>query len=380
MSFQNPFSNFSSHPVFKIASVYLVSAWLIIQVAATIFPVFSISNNWLKGLVIVLVVGFLITTAWTWYKSSKTLSRPHQKKFNLAMIGGMTLIFGIGLTLFINRISGEKSLSEAVKNERVAVPFFNNETGDVTLDGLGSYLSLVLTEGFKEIGVKTVNTNTVRQCMRFVNYFPGNIENQISFTEATGAGLTINGNIYLEEDSILTVKSILTDALTGEEIKYFPEIKGTKNDRKALSNDLKQKILGYWVNQEEVKKGKFKAPNYDAYLANVEGDEVFWFFDQSIPLYEKALALDSNFYMNYIDLSIAYNNTLQTTKRKVLLDRLYAKRDLLTQYEKILLDRELAWSRKDRKGYLDKCLEAFELDPKNFGDNFFCRVCQQYFS
>ena len=41
-------------------------------------------------------------------------------------------------------------------------------------------------------------------------------------------------------------------------------------------------------------------------------------------------------------------------KRKIILDRINANRDLLTEYEKITLDRELAWSRKDKEEYLDK--------------------------
>lgn len=371
MSTNNPFPKFSSHPVFKAISIYLVTAWLILQVAATTFPVFEISNTWLKGLIGLLFFGLLVTIGLSWSRSRKKTEASSRKKFSLVLIGSMVLLFGIGLSLFISRVYGNGKLPAAIQDERVAVPFFNNETGDSFLDGLGSYLSLVLTEGFKEIEVKTVNTNTIRQCMQFVNYYPGNIENKISFSEATGAQLTVNGNIYIEEDSILIVKSILTDAVTGEELKYFPEIRGSVNDRKAFSNKLKQKVLGYWVNQEEVEKGKFKAPNYDAYLTNNAGDEVFWIYDQSIPLYEKALDLDSNYHLNYIDLAIAYNNTGQVEKRKRILDRLSAKREVLTKYEKIVLDRELAWSIKDRRRYLDRCLEAFELDPKSPGDNFF---------
>ena len=52
--------------VIRMAGLYLVGAWLLVQVASTLFPAFGVPGWALRGLVIVLALGFVPTLVFAW--------------------------------------------------------------------------------------------------------------------------------------------------------------------------------------------------------------------------------------------------------------------------------------------------------------------------
>jgi adenylate cyclase len=52
--------------VIRMAGLYLVGAWLLVQVASTLFPAFNVPDGALRGLVIVLVLGFIAALGFSW--------------------------------------------------------------------------------------------------------------------------------------------------------------------------------------------------------------------------------------------------------------------------------------------------------------------------
>jgi len=52
--------------VIRMAGLYLVGAWLLVQVAGTVLPWFSVSASVLRGLVLVLALGFVPALAFAW--------------------------------------------------------------------------------------------------------------------------------------------------------------------------------------------------------------------------------------------------------------------------------------------------------------------------
>jgi hypothetical protein len=63
--------------VFRLAGLYLVSAWLIIQVAETVLPVFGVSDAVLRTLFILLALGFLpaVVVSWIYELTAQGLVR-----------------------------------------------------------------------------------------------------------------------------------------------------------------------------------------------------------------------------------------------------------------------------------------------------------------
>ena len=60
------FSELKRRNVFRVGVAYVVSAWLLIQVAETIFPLFGFGDTPARIVVIVLTVGFIPTVMLSW--------------------------------------------------------------------------------------------------------------------------------------------------------------------------------------------------------------------------------------------------------------------------------------------------------------------------
>ena len=60
------FSELKRRSVFRVAIAYIAGAWIIVQVAETLFPVFDVSEAYLRLLVVLLVVGFLPVVVLSW--------------------------------------------------------------------------------------------------------------------------------------------------------------------------------------------------------------------------------------------------------------------------------------------------------------------------
>ena len=52
--------------VFRVALFYVVSAWLVIQVAETILPMFDVPDGALRAVVVILALGFPVALIFAW--------------------------------------------------------------------------------------------------------------------------------------------------------------------------------------------------------------------------------------------------------------------------------------------------------------------------
>ena len=65
----NLFQQLKRRNVFRMAGLYLVGAWLLVQVASTLFPAFGVPGWALRGLVIVLALGFVPALMFATFRS-----------------------------------------------------------------------------------------------------------------------------------------------------------------------------------------------------------------------------------------------------------------------------------------------------------------------
>ncbi len=101
--------------VFRVGIAYLAGAWLLIQIAETLFPVFELPNSSIRVVVIVLGVGFVLALILAWvfeltpggrcfYRLGATYieafepesSIPHFEKALLLGAGQLDAAYGIG--------------------------------------------------------------------------------------------------------------------------------------------------------------------------------------------------------------------------------------------------------------------------------------------
>ena len=66
--------------VIRVAGLYLVAAWLVVQVAETVLPVFETPGWVLKALIVLLALGFIpmLVFSWAFELTPEGLKREHE--------------------------------------------------------------------------------------------------------------------------------------------------------------------------------------------------------------------------------------------------------------------------------------------------------------
>lgn len=381
MSQNQFFQELKRRHVFKVASIYVVTTWLIIQVVATTFPMFGFSERWQQLIVILLIIGFPIALVLAWAQEVQA-AEPNQTKSSafptklkrgllysamllMAIAGGFLLYWRLGA-------ANSSNLPKEVlsKETNLAVMAFENQTGDNDVAFLGSYLSEVISQGFMALdSIKIVNPATVRQ---FIKFNERNLDTLVNIHDYTKADYVINGSYYSKGDS-LEIKAYLSEAKSGHSVFYFPAYSGSKSDYEGLAGLIQQKILGYWVNQEDLNKNKYKPPHYQAWLEYSKGAKL-WERDnvQAAVHLTNALEIEPTFFPAY---SVLYWTYLQEPYREAKADSLHlAMEKYLPEasiYEKELWEannfsRLQNWDALEKKAY-----KIFLRDPQNSLDNYY---------
>ncbi len=296
-------------------------------------------NKWLMpsiiGMLFLAVIGY-----WQWMpNNSMKLNEPEQ-------------------------LTANTPLPPNVLNERVAIIPIQNNTTDKELDILGKMAADWITRGLMEIEeAEVVSPYTVRHHLAAVGILPGNSAGKSSFSELTGARNFIDGSFYQEGDELIFNLKIV-DAIKGNILYHFDQIRGNIQEKEILIAQLQEKISGYWVAKELVDRKKIKAPNYQAYQLYIE-------LLQTVPssdALKTILELDSTFYLprlRYLNISrIGFNSD-----NKIHFEFLERHLAQMSSYEK-------SWFSFLKNLYLGDALKAFEAVnalrkkyPKDFAVN-----------
>lgn len=375
------FQELKRRHVFKVASIYVVTSWLILQVVATTFPMLGLPERWQQLIVILLLIGFPIALVLAWAQEVQA-AEPDQTKSSvfstklkrgllysamllMAIAGGFLLYWRLGT-------ANSSNLPKEVfsKETNLAVMAFENQTGGNDMAFLGSYLSEVISQGFMALdSIKIVNPATVRQ---FIKFNERNMDTLVNIHDYTKADYVINGSYYSKGDS-LELKAYISEARSGHSVFYFPTYSGSKSDYEGLAGLIQQKILGYWVDQEDLNKNKYKPPHYQAWMEYSKGAKL-WLRDnvQAAVHLTKALEIEPTFFLAYSSLYWTY---LHEPYREAKADSLHlAMEKYLPEasiYEKELWEannfhRLQNWDALEKKTY-----KIFLRDPQNLLDNYY---------
>ena len=123
--------------IFKVASIYAVTAWLIIQIVATTFPIFEFPSWSQKLIVVLILIGFPIALILAWAQESKineiseeeNATEPSSKRAAWVVPTFVGLMGIAALTLWFvtapDKVE-EQLLSVEIREERVGVAIFEN--------------------------------------------------------------------------------------------------------------------------------------------------------------------------------------------------------------------------------------------------------------
>jgi adenylate cyclase len=275
--------------VFKSAITYLVVAWVIAQVSSIVFPTFDIPPYFMKTLIVILIIGFLVNLVFAWiYELTPT---------------GIRKTKGVEM----QTLKSEQRNNVLINDNKklVVLPFQN-----ISSDNDSNYFSDGLTEeiiirlsGIKELDIASRSTS-----MRY----------RESELDIVSLGRELNARFLLQG----TVRK-----LKGE-LKISTELIDVEKDSQLWAEIYHGKIEDVFIIQEQVSKkivkslklqlspkervalGKRATMNSDAYDANLRAREFLFRYTKSylllsIDLFQNAIDLDSKYAAAYAGMSEA---------------------------------------------------------------------------
>jgi tetratricopeptide (TPR) repeat protein len=167
--------------------------------------------------------------------------------------------------------------------------------------------------------------------------------------EKVNAGTVVSGSYYLSGDN-LNFRANITDIKNQKLLFSIGPVTGSKISPTAVMDKLKEEIMGalaaYFSPFLEYPPGS-NTPTFAAFQEFKIGSEVFGIdYTRAISHFKRAVELDPDFYLAEIYIAISYGNQGEYARADTILQRLYEKRDRLTNYERYMLE----WYRAQLKG------------------------------
>ena len=190
---------------------------------------------------------------------------------------------------------------------RVIVAAFHNETGDTALSQLGAVAADWVSRGLAE-------THAVEVADPLLSMAQGAPVDPRVIGRGARAGIVVVGSYARQGDSI-AMDARLVDANTGRVVRTTKTATAAVSEPLVAVTDMRQRVVGALAAEVDPVIGRLvreasQPPTYDAYLAWVEGLDLFSRrdFNASVRPFLQAAVLDSSFVSPRIWAMAAYGN------------------------------------------------------------------------
>ncbi|MEJ2515794.1 MAG: hypothetical protein P8102_11290 [Gammaproteobacteria bacterium] len=137
------FSELKRRNVFRAAAAYVAVAWLLIQVAETVFPAFGLGDEILRALIIALAIGFVpaVALAWAFELTPQGIRREQDvdhdselaRRTNRILDRGITVVLALGLAYF----AYDKFLLDPARDRERETEIAEQARSDALLESYG---------------------------------------------------------------------------------------------------------------------------------------------------------------------------------------------------------------------------------------------------
>jgi TolB-like protein/Tfp pilus assembly protein PilF len=358
----NFISELKRRNVIRMAGLYLVGAWLITQVSATVLPLFH-APEWLpQGVVVALAVGFIPAMVFAWIFEltpdglkrdadvvpSESIAPQTAQKMNRLIVALLVLaVVYFGFDKFVLAPKREAALVEttsknvaaktvanidAEKNKinprSIAVLPFTNMSGDTA----NEYFSDGISEEILNVLAGTPELQVAARTSSF-SFKGKNIEIP-EIAKELGVRMVLEGSVRKQGDKV-RITAQLIDAGNGFHMwseTYDRDLKDIfviqDEIAKAIGDQLQLKMAGL-SKPGEPASGTKNLEAYDLYLRGMalwhtRKEQALW---DAIKLFEQATALDPSFAQAYAGKALAYTIMGDYSNRMPYLETLTRGRD-----------------------------------------------------
>ncbi len=327
--------------VIRMAGLYIVGAWLVLQVSETLLPIFDTPNWVLKSLVYALFIGFIpaIVMAWIFELTPDGLKRdedvlPEQSIAPLTarkMERMIIALFAFALIFFAfdkfvlapqreaktiadtTKVVAEKTVASinADKNKinprSIAVLPFTNMSGDPK----NEYFSDGISEEILNVLAGTPELQVAARTSSFS--FKGKNVEVPEIAKALKVRMVLEGSVRKQGNQV-RITAQLIDASNGYHLwsknfdRKLEDIFAIQDEiAKAIGEQLKVKMTGA-TKPGEPASGTKNLEAYDLYLRGMSlwhtrNEKALW---DAITLFEQAASMDPSFAQAYAGQALAY--------------------------------------------------------------------------
>lgn len=363
--------------VFKMLSIYVVSAWIILQVLSVTWQPLGLPQKSVTFLIIILLLCFPLYIFFLWkyrlsklHKSEEEQSEKDLKKKSafrkmyfsaLGIIASFSVI-AVFLIVSKNFSQQNNGLPTIVSSDKIAVLKFGNNTGDPKYDIVSKMASDWIIHGITENHVAQVITQDLVDEYKTILKGKKIEEDETTIVrEYLKPSKIISGNFYLKNEKLL-FQGMLIDGKTNKTIISFkPTECDAENPLKCIE-DLNESITGYFITKDEQKLMLQETPpKYEAYKylleAKYSNDD-----QEYLDLINKSIASDSTYFEPKV-LRVAYYYNNQKFKKADSLLKLIKPDSYANKRQLNLLNMHQALLKGDNRRVYKTILKEYNFAP-----------------
>jgi len=322
------FNELKRRNVFKVAAVYLIVSWLLLQISDTLVPALRLPEWFHSGVAFLLIIGFPIALVFAWAFDMTPDGLKKEKDNNSsqpsASTSGRTLNYTIIVSLAValvyfvweSRIqTGSESFSLELNNNSIAVlPFIN-----MSSDPEQEYFSDGITEEILNLLVKIPELKVTSRTSVFA--FKGQNVDIPTVAKKLGVAHILEGSVRK----------------AGNRVRITAQLIEARNDVHLWSETYERKLDDIFAIQDEIAREVVKALQItllgEAPLATTTNTEAYNLYlrgnhfvtvgtpearESSLKAYQESIALDADFAPTWAGLSrvLRYKAWFDVTDRQ----------------------------------------------------------------
>ena len=308
--------------VFRAVVAYLAVAWVLVQIADTIFPAFDAPSYLMQGLIYLLAIGLVLWTGFSWVydltpdgiqktsdeNNDSETRQLNSRRLNAVIAGaGIVALLVLLATSFWAGSRWNQGLELVNRLEyRIAVLPFEDRSDNLEFEYLREGLAEEVID--KLVNAKTLSVISSKSSFRFKD-----ADLSIDqIRETLEADIILTGSYAVTRQTI----DIKTELIRGEdhEILNYASIVGDLAHIQEVSSKIRNNIygaLGYSEDQGEESRVLTQDVNVEAYKYNALGqsamrDNTGQKLDEITRYFQAAIDLDPDYQDPYIGMAEAY--------------------------------------------------------------------------
>ena len=327
------FTELRRRNVFRVGTAYVVSAWLLIQVVETIFPLFSFDETLARVVVIIVAVGFIPTLIFSWVfeltseglqrekdidRSQSNTSQTGKKLDRLIMLVLAIALSYFAFDKFVLSVSREASIEDRARQEGrtaalleshgdqsiVVLPFV-----DMSQDGDQEYFSDGISQELLNLLAKIPELRVISRSSAFT--FKGKDIDVKSIGTQLNVSHVLEGSVRKAGNRV-RITAQLIDARSDTQL-WSESFDRILDDVFAIQDDiagevvdhLKIRLLGSVPSLRKTNPEAYSLYLQGNYFNNLSGEENL---EKALAAYREALALDPDYAPAWVGINLTYSD------------------------------------------------------------------------